>query len=892
MITNESWVQTVFNIKDQFIALIMTIAPIAGAIVVAVIALLLLLKLILHVADVIRLIKQQSVLIELTPPDFTNKTAYTTQQLFMVLHTLDTTKPWWSKLLRQKVIVSLEIVSSRAQGIRYIVRTNESDAPFIERTIVSYLPGVKIRRVDDYLPEQLHARRLRIVEFKQAGHFAYPLQKQNLLEQHDPVAYLTGSMTQLTPEDLVGFQLVISPTYVREASTILHKVLNNEDLLLHLGKNSPFSHIGRKFLDGLSSLTFGFMEAVGDIVSSDYHYKQHQGYHQDIYHKQQVAARIKPARQLSSFEQQLVASINDKVSQPLFRASIRALVVVDDSTDRGQRVRGLRSSLAAFTVPRYQSLQAKFNIPFLFNRTRLLGFRRRLPGILTGGDCLLSAGELADLYHFPYSHTARTENIVKSLSKTLPAPISLKNGSQLDIILGQNVHNGTTTSIGLTVPERERHVYIIGGTGNGKTTMLQYAIVQDIQNGKGVAVVDPHGDLAKTILRHIPEERINDVVYFNPDDLAYPIGLNMLELPINLSSDDLLREKDLVTESVISIFRKIFSENDTGGHRIEYVLRNAIQTALTLEGSTLFTIFRLLTDATYRKKVTKTLQDEDLKNFWNSELDKAGDFQRVKMSAGITAKIGRFLFSASAKRVLEQPKSTIDFDNILNSGKILICNFSKGLLGEDSSELFGITVLAKLQMAALRRARLEQSERKPYHLYVDEFQNFATTSFVQMLSESRKYKLFLTMAEQSTSQQEEQRIVNIILANVGTIVCFRSGNPADEQLILPMFSPYVEAGEIANLPAYSFYIRLAAVKAQEPLSGKTVLLEDEGSKEIAVKAITASRATHAIEYKTPLIPHKQGKNAARTTTKSKKADKVKETKMKPRHKGTQGKSKS
>lgn len=152
----------------------------------------------------------------------------------------------------------------------------------------------------------------------------------------------------------------------------------------------------------------------------------------------------------------------------------------------------------------------------------------------------------------------------------------------------------------------------------------------------------------------------------------------------------------------------------------------------------------------------------------------------MKLSAGITAKVGRFLFSASAKRILEQPKSTIDFDSILNDGKILICNFSKGLLGEDTSELFGVTVLAKLQMAALRRARIKQDERKPFYLYVDEFQNFATMSFVQMLSKARKYELFLTMAEQSTSQQEEQRMVNIILANVGTIICFRSGNPADK----------------------------------------------------------------------------------------------------------------
>ena len=196
--------------------------------------------------------------------------------------------------------------------------------------------------------------------------------------------------------------------------------------------------------------------------------------------------------------------------------------------------------------------------------------------------------------------------------------------------------------------------------------------------------------------------------------------------------------------------------------------------------------------------------------------------------------------------MLEQEKSTIDFDDILASGKILICNFSKGILGEDTSALFGTTVLAKLQLASLRRARLPSNERKPYYLYVDEFQNFATMSFVQMLSEARKYKLLLTMAEQSTSQQDEQRLVQIILANVGTVVCFRSGSPADEKLVLPLFMPYIEQGEIANLPAYSFYVRIAALQSQEPMSGVTVLLDNNGDASIARRVIESSRETYAI----------------------------------------------
>ena len=256
-------------------------------------------------------------------------------------------------------------------------------------------------------------------------------------------------------------------------------------------------------------------------------------------------------------------------------------------------------------------------------------------------------------------------------------------------------------------------------------------------------------------------------------------------------------------------------------------------------------MFDLLNDPKYRKSVIKTLEDKNLINFWKYEIGKAGDMQKVKMAAGITAKIGRFLFSASARQILEQPKSTIDFDEIINDGKILICNFSKGLLGEDTSELFGITVLAKLQLASLRRARLEQSKRRPFYLYVDEFQNFATTSFVQMLSEARKYKLFLTMAEQSTSQQSDQQMVSIIMANVGTVITFRTGNPQDERVLLPLFSPYIEQGEISNLPAFNFYAKLSAVKAQEPLSGQTLLLSDDGDIKTRTAIVEHSRSVFA-----------------------------------------------
>jgi hypothetical protein len=721
--------------------------------------------------DLKRVYQQKRIFIEVTPPHEASKTPEATEQLFHILHSAGATQRFRHRLLRRNNIFSLEVTSTRRDGVRYVIGASEREVESIERSIASFLSDSRVKRIDDPLLKKNAFTKVK--EFKQTKHFALPIRTLTTFEQHDPIAYITGAMNRLSDDEQVTLQLIISPARVRNMATIV-----------------------------------------------------------DRYHE---------------FYKVSDATHNKGYGQ-LFRSELRVRVVGGSSKSKEERLHGVESAIASFSIPKVQALKARYNFPqTLRGHYREWAFTHRMPSLLMRNSNIFSSLELANLYHFPAAQTA-TENLVVSLSKTLAPPLSIINNIDYDIKLGRNFHRGVYTTIGLTAKEREKHIFIIGGTGNGKTTMLEYGLVQDIQNGKGVAIVDPHGDLAETLLCYIPKERIKDVIYFNPDDLSNPIGLNLLELTPGLKDDELLREKDLVAESVVSIFRKIFSEDDSGGHRIEYILRNTIHTALTVENATLFTIYDLLNDPDYRKKVVNKLDDKDLKNFWKNEMGKAGGMQQVKMVAGITAKIGRFLFSASAKRVLEQPKSTIDFDDILN-GKILICNFSKGLLGEDTSGLFGIAVLAKLQIAALRRARVKQSERKPFYLYVDEFQNFATTSFVQMLSEARKYKLFLTMAEQSTSQQDDRQMVNIILANVGTIICFRSGNPADERLILPLFSPYIEEGEITNLPSYNFYMRISAVKIQEPFSGETVLLTGSENTIIAAKIMEESRKNYAIKYK-------------------------------------------
>ncbi len=735
-----------------------------------------------------------------------------------------------------------EIVATRDKGIRFVVVAPKHQASVVEHHLHSSVPDLKIRRTKDYLVDI--SGKVKIISFAQKKHFMFPLRTMGELESHDPIGYITSAMTKLADGEMMVLQIVLSPARKQKGDSIRGKILRNDDVITKM-QGGGFQLT--KLFTFINTILFGILDGVGSITNSGSSKQEYRTSYKELEYQKQIAKNLKPIRTLSYFEHELMESIHNKLAEPLFNTEIRCLISVGSKSELQERKSGIKSALSLFDVPKYQALKLKKSFGLQARWLRYM-FIRRMPQPFRAQN-VLSSTELASLYHFPNSLSAKTENVVKSLSKTLPAPVSLKGKKKLDIILGENIHQGSTTAIGLTAAERDRHIYIIGGTGNGKTTMLQYGIVQDMKAGKGLAILDPHGDMAETLLNHIPEDRINDVIYLNPDDLTYPIGVNLLELPEGLTGDDLLREKDLVTESTISVMRKIFSDDDSGGHRIEYVLRNTIQTALTLEEPTLFTIFELLNDSKFRRNVVKQLEDKDLKNFWNNELGKAGEFQKVKMVAGITAKVGRFLFSASAKRILEQPKSTIDFDDIMDSGKILICNFSKGLLGEDTSTLFGTTILAKLQVAALRRARTQQAERKPFYLYVDEFQNFATMSFVQMLSEARKYKLFLTMAEQSTSQQDQQRLVDIILANVGTVICFRSGSPADERFVLPLFTPYIDQGEIANLPAYSFYMRIAALEPHEPLSGKTILLDDNGDDDIADGVKHLSRKTYGREVK-------------------------------------------
>ncbi len=383
--------------------------------------------------------------------------------------------------------------------------------------------------------------------------------------------------------------------------------------------------------------------------------------------------------------------------------------------------------------------------------------------------------------------------------------------NQIDIIAETNFRN-QRVKFGIKPEDRRRHVYAIGKTGTGKTTLLENMAIQDIQSGRGVGVVDPHGEFAQKMLDFVPPERINDVIYFDPADLQYPIAFNVIE-----QVDP--EHRHLVASGLVGVFKKLWAE--TWGPRLEYLLRNAILSLLEYPGSTLLGIMRMLTDKDYRNKVIEKTNDPVVKSFWRDEFAKYPDRFMVEAVAPIQNKVGQFLTSSLIRNIVGQTKSAIDLRKVMDEGKILIMNLSKGAIGEDNSALLGAMLITRLQLAAMSRIDTPEQERRDFYLYVDEFQNFATESFASILSEARKYRLNLILAHQYISQMEES-VRDAALGNVGTLVSFRVG-AYDAEYLEKEFAPEFTAQDLVNLGFADIYLRLMIDgMASRPFSAHTL----------------------------------------------------------------------
>jgi CxxC-x17-CxxC domain-containing protein len=388
------------------------------------------------------------------------------------------------------------------------------------------------------------------------------------------------------------------------------------------------------------------------------------------------------------------------------------------------------------------------------------------------------------------------------------------NNNQKDkiVLFAETNFRNQRVRFGIKHDDRRRHIYVIGKTGVGKSTLLENMIIQDIQNGRGVAVVDPHGDLVEKVINFIPTERINDVVYFNPADIEWPIAFNILET-INPNV------RHLVSSGLIGIFKKLWA--DSWGPRLEYVLRNAILALMDYPGSTLLGIMRILIDKNYRRKVVDKIQDPIIKTFWVEEFSKySGTFQ-VEAINPIQNKVGQFISNPVSRNIIGQTKSSIDIKEIMDNEKILLVNLAKGRIGEDISGLLGAMMITKIQLAAMERINVPESKRRDFYLYVDEFQNFATESFANILSEARKYRLNLVVAHQYIEQLDE-KVQAAVFGNIGTLICFRVG-AADAEMLVKEFTPRFVEEDLVNLAKYDIYVKLMIDGiAPEPFSATTL----------------------------------------------------------------------
>ncbi|HTX86452.1 MAG TPA: CxxC-x17-CxxC domain-containing protein [Candidatus Nanoarchaeia archaeon] len=389
---------------------------------------------------------------------------------------------------------------------------------------------------------------------------------------------------------------------------------------------------------------------------------------------------------------------------------------------------------------------------------------------------------------------------------------------------------------GIKTDDRRRHMYLIGKTGMGKSTILENMIVADIRAGKGVAVVDPHGDLAEKVMQYIPSERIKDIIYFNPTDTEFPIAFNIVE-----AVD--IKVRHLVASGLVGVFKKLWA--DSWGPRLEYILRNAILAVLDYPNSTLLSVIQMLSDKAYRKKVMAEVKDPVVKSFWLKEFASYADKFASEAVSPIQNKVGQFLSSSLIRNIVGQTRSSIDVRAAMDQGKILILNLSKGHIGEDNSALLGAMMITKIQLAAMSRVDIPEKERKDFYLYIDEFQNFSTESFATILSEARKYRLNLIIAHQYMEQLTDE-VKAAVFGNVGTLVAFRVGAVDAEELVKE-FTPVFEEEDILNLPKYEFYIKLmidGVASAPFSARGLPPLSDAERTNNLR-KAIDWTRQTYA-----------------------------------------------
>ncbi|MEK7111713.1 MAG: DUF87 domain-containing protein [Patescibacteria group bacterium] len=483
--------------------------------------------------------------------------------------------------------------------------------------------------------------------------------------------------------------------------------------------------------------------------------------------------------------------IKEKISYPGFKVSVRV------ASNTRETLKELISAFGVFARADGNSFSVK---KFLFGKKG--GVQELVERKVTDNQ-ILNIVELATIWHLP-SDKIKTPTIAWGTSVLSEPPEKLPTALYADDedkqhvnFFAKTVFKNKDTIFGIKDIDRRRHIWTIGKTGTGKSTMIANMAIDDLKKGRGIAVIDPHGDLCEILLDYVPKSRINDVIYFNPADKDFPIIINPLEVTNK-------EEAELVVSGIVSIFNKIFGFS--WGPRLEYILRTSLLTLSDVPNTTLKDIPLLLTNQSYRNQIVSKITEPILKSFWVDEFDKMPLNLQKEAISPILNKVGQFVTSPLIRTVIGSPKSTIKLDDVMNEGKILFANLSQGRLGEDNAALLGAMLITKLQLAAMHRVDMPEEARRDFYLYVDEFQNFATGSFIKIMSEARKYRLNIMLANQYMAQIPEE-VQKAILGNAGTIISFSVG-ANDAAILFKEFAEVFSETDLVNLSNYQVAIKL------------------------------------------------------------------------------------
>jgi len=662
-------------------------------------------------------------------------------------------------------IFSFEIVVK--DGLIYFyVATPKKYAEYLVGQIYAQYPLAQVKEASDYnIFSPRGVIKAGYLKFQRPSFF--PIKTYKKLEA-DPLNALTNVLSNIHKEDGVAIQFVMRPVndgWRKKGSKIASEIQQGKKVSTVLGELSFFGQL-KSFW------------SVGAGVKNK---------------EENINYRLSP------LEEDMIRGLEEKVSKAGIETNIRIVVSANSETNARTYATNIFNVFSQYASYQYGNALLK-NISDQKNTIRDFIFR----GFNNKKSLILNAEEMASLYHFPLPQT-ETPNIAWLLSRQAPPPTNLPADG---VVVGKSIYRGEEKPVKMKAGDRLRHTYIIGKSGTGKSWLMKAMAIQDIKKGDGFCIIDPHGDLVEDVLAHIPKERAEDLIYFNPADLGRPIGFNLLEYDPKYPE-----QKTFVINEMINILDKLYDLKSTGGPMFEQYIRNAM--LLNMDdpesGSTIMEISKVLADAEFRKHKLSKTHDQIVYDFWTKEAEKAGgEAALANMVPYITSKLNQFISNDTMRPIIGQQKSAFNFREAMDSKKIILVNLSKGKIGDMNSYLLGLVVVGKILAAALSRADMEEKDRVPFYLYIDEFQNYTTDSISVILSEARKYGLGLVIAHQYIAQLTkggDTSVRDAVFGNAGTMISFRVGAD-DADFLQKEFAPVFNARDLINIERSNAYIKL------------------------------------------------------------------------------------